>query len=84
MLLHCKSRAVGTRVYAELQEAVRGVRPLKKIKGFREKAVNPILNQKPYEEHELLWNQAQSDTQKYGVALPENVSDFGTRNLSIA
>ena len=46
-------------VYLELQEAVRGyLEAVQKIKGFREKAVMPILNQEPDEEYEALWNQA--------------------------
>lgn len=70
-------------VYLELQEAVRGyIEAAQKIKGFREKAVNPILNQEPDKEYELLWNQAQSTTQKPTMALPKNVFDFGTRNLA--
>ena len=72
-------------VYLELQEAVRGyLEAAQKIKGFRERAVTPVLNQEPDEEYEALWNQAQSLTQKPGVALAANVFDFGTRNLAIA
>ena len=72
-------------VYLELQEAVKGyLEAAQKITGFRERAVNPILNQKPDEEYESLWNQVQSDTQKQSVALPANVFDFGTRNLAVA
>ena len=70
-------------VYLELQEAVRGyIEAAQKIKGFREKAVNPILNQEPDEEFEVLWNQAQLATQQPTTLLPENVFNFGTRNLA--
>jgi len=72
-------------VYLELQEAVRGyIEAAQKIAGFREKAITPVLNQKPDKEYETLWNQVQSATQKPGVALPANVFDFGTRNLAVA
>lgn len=72
-------------VYMELQEAVRGyIEAAQKIRGFREKAINPILNQKPDEEYEKLWNEAQSATGKTAAQLPKNVFDFGTRNLVAA
>lgn len=71
-------------VYLELQEAVRGyIEATQKIKGFREKSVNPILNQKPDEQYESLWSRVQSATQEQGVALPANVFDFGMRNLAV-
>lgn len=71
-------------VYLELQEAVKGyLEAAQKIKGFREKTVTPILNQKPDEEYEALWNQVQSTAQKPAMALPKNVFGFGTRNLAI-
>lgn len=70
-------------VYFELQEAVKGyIEAAQKIKGFRKKAVNPILNQEPEAEYEHLWNQAQSTTRGPAMALPKNVFDFGTRNLA--
>src|SRR3989338_4956564 len=72
-------------VYLELQEAVRGyVEAAQKVKGFREKAVTPVLNQKPDEEYESLWNQAQLGTENKEATLPSNVFDFGTRNLAVA
>ena len=72
-------------VFLELQEAVRGyIEAAQKIKGFREKAILPFLNQESDEEYESLWDHVQSATQKRGVALPANVFDFGTRNLAIA
>lgn len=72
-------------VYLELQEAVKGyIEAAQKLKGFREKAINPILNQKPDEEYEIIWNQAQSATKKPSAALPRNVFDFGVRNLAVA
>ena len=48
-------------VYLEMQEAVKGyIEAADKIKGFRDKAVNPILNQKSDEEYECdyssVWN----------------------------
>ena len=71
-------------VYLELQEALRGyIEAAQKIKGFREKAVSPILNQEPDEEYESLWNRAQATTREPATALPENVFDFGTRNLAV-
>ena len=70
-------------VYLELQEAVKGyIEAAQKIKGFREKTINPILNQKPDEEYEKLWNQAQSATKAPATQLPTNVFNFGTRNLA--
>lgn len=70
-------------VYLELQDAVRGyIEAAQKIKGFREKAINPMLNQKSEASYEALWNEAQSTTQKPNHLLPENVFDFGTRNLA--
>ena len=70
-------------VYLELQEAVKGyLEAAQKIKGFREKAINPVLNQRAGEEYELLWDQVQSATKKSAAALPANVFDFGTRNLA--
>lgn len=70
-------------VYLELQEAVRGyIEAARKIKGFREKAINPILNQKPDEEYEKLWNQSQSAIKEPATQLPMNVFNFGTRNLA--
>lgn len=73
-------------VFLELQEAVAGyIESAQKLKnGFREKAINPILNQEPDEEYEMIWNKAQATTQKPASALPKNVFDFGTRNLAIA
>ena len=72
-------------VYLELQEAVRGyIEAAQKIKGFREKAVSPILNQKSDEEYESLWNRIQSATQKQNAALPAHVFNFGMRNLAVA
>lgn len=71
-------------VYLELQEAVRGyLEAAQKIKGFRDKAVNSVLNQKPDKEYESLWNQT-SAAQQRSAALPKNVFDFGTRNLAVA
>ena len=72
-------------VYLELQEAVKGyLEAAQKIKGFREKAITPILNQESDEEYENLWSKAQSSTQKPGMSLPANVFNFGTRNLATA
>lgn len=72
-------------VYLELQDAVRGyIEAAQKITGFREGAINPMLNQKAEEAYEVLWNQAQSTTRKSSFALPSNVFDFGTRNLAAA
>jgi hypothetical protein len=72
-------------VYVEMQEAVRGyIEAAQKIKGFREKAINPMLNQESDEEYETLWNQAQTSMKKSESALPKNVFDFGTRNLAVA
>ncbi len=69
-------------VYLEMQEAVRGyIEAAGKNKGFRNKAVNPILNQKSDEQYESLWERAQLAMQEKGIELPENVFDFGTRNL---
>ena len=71
-------------VYIELQEAVRGyIEAAQKIKGFREKAVNPMLNQESDEAYEILWNRAQEATRESVTALPKNVFDFGTRNLAV-
>lgn len=71
-------------VYVELQEAVRGyIESAQKIKGFREKAVNPMLNQKSDEIYEMLWKQAESATRQPASVLPKNVFDFGTRNLAV-
>jgi len=48
-------------VYLEMQEAVRGyLEAARKIRGCREKTVNPILNQKPDEEYESLWDRLYS------------------------
>ena len=70
-------------VYLELQDAVRGyIEAAQKIKGFREKAFAPMLNQKSEEAYEELWSKAQSSTRTSGVTLPANVFDFGTRNLA--
>lgn len=70
-------------VYLEMQEAVRGyIEAAHKIKGFRDKAVHPILNQKSDEEYESLWKQAQSAAQGKETGLPDNVFNFGTRNLA--
>ncbi len=72
-------------VYLELEEAVRGyIEAAQKITGFREKAINPVLNQEPDAESESLWNQAQSTTREPATPLPENVFNFGTRNLVTA
>jgi len=72
-------------VYLELQEAVKGyIEAAQKIKGFREKAVNPILNQKSEEEYELLWSRARLGAEKRKEAIPSNVFDFGVRNLAHA
>lgn len=71
-------------VYLELQEAVRGyIEAAQKIKGFREKSINPMLNQSSDEAYELLWNQAQLATRNPASMLPKNVFDFGTRNLAV-
>ncbi len=71
-------------VYLELQEAVRGyIEAAQKIKGFREKAIHPMLNQKSDEAYEMLWNQAQSSTKQPASELPKNVFNFGTRNLAV-
>ena len=70
-------------VYIELQEAVRGyIEAAQKIKGFREKTINPMLNQESEGEYELLWNRVQAATQKQGVALPLGVFNFGRRNMA--
>ncbi len=72
-------------VYLELQEAVRGyIEAAQKITGFREKAINPILNQESEEEYESLWNEARRTTQMPTPSLPRNVFDFGMRNLALA
>lgn len=71
-------------VLFELQEAVKGyLEAAQKIKGFREKAVNPMLNQKSDDAYEELWDLAQLAGQKPVAALPKNVFDFGTRNLAV-
>jgi hypothetical protein len=71
-------------VHLEMQEAVRGyIEAAQKIKGFRDKAVNPMLNQKSEEEYETLWNKAQSTTRESKSPLPSNVFDFGVRNLAL-
>ncbi len=71
-------------VYLELQEAVRGyLEAVQKVKGFREKAIIPALNQTSDEEYETLWNEAQSATQESNHSLPKNVFNFGTRNLAV-
>ena len=70
-------------VYLELQDAVRGyIEAAQKIKGFREKAITPLLNQKAEEAYEELWSKAQSSTKTAGISLPAGVFDFGTRNLA--
>lgn len=72
-------------VYFELQEAVKGyLEAAQKIKGFREKAINPMLNQKSEDAYEALWNQIQSAAQQPTPSLPKNVFNFGTRNLAVA
>ena len=72
-------------VYLELQEAARGyIEAANKVTGFREKSINPILNQTSEEEYELLWNKAQLVGKEDGVPLPSNIFDFGTRNLAFA
>ena len=71
-------------VYAELQEAVRGyIEAAQKIKGFRDKSINPILNQESEEEYESLWNEAQSTFRQPEPELPRNVFNFGTGNLAL-
>ncbi|PIR87545.1 MAG: hypothetical protein COU10_04015 [Candidatus Harrisonbacteria bacterium CG10_big_fil_rev_8_21_14_0_10_45_28] len=66
-------------VYLEMQEAVKGyIEAAQKIKGFRDQAISPMLNQKSEEEYERLWDSAQ----KTKTPLPKNVFDFGTRNLA--
>lgn len=70
-------------VYLELQDAVRGyIEAARKITGFREGAVSPILNQKTDETYEVLWNKVQSTTRKSDASLPMSIFDFGTRNLA--
>ncbi|OHA76870.1 MAG: hypothetical protein A3G10_01500 [Candidatus Wildermuthbacteria bacterium RIFCSPLOWO2_12_FULL_49_9] len=72
-------------VYLELQDAVRGyIEAAQKITGFRENAIDPILNQKADRTYEVLWDRIQSVVQKPSLALPANVFDFGTRNLAVA
>ena len=68
----------------EMQEAVRGyIEASLKFKGFREAALVPMLNQKPEDEYESLWDKAQASTQETKGVLPSNVFDFGTRNLAL-
>ena len=70
-------------VYLELQDAVRGyIEAAQKIKGFREKVITPILNQKADEVYEELWGNVQATSRTRGASLPANVFDFGTRNLA--
>lgn len=69
-------------VYLELQEAAKGyIEAAQKLKGFRPQVVNPVLNQEPDEEYERLWSKAQNARQSQRP-FPENVFDFGTRNLA--
>ena len=70
-------------VYLELQEAVRGyIEAAQKIKGFRDKAVNPMLNQTADEEYESLWEQARATIQEPVSALPVNVYNWGISSLA--
>lgn len=69
-------------VYLEMQEAAKGyIEATQKLRGFRPQVVNPVLNQKPDEEYELLWNEARDSGQERDT-FPENVFDFGIRNLA--
>jgi len=70
--------------YLEMHEAVKGyIEAAQKIKGFRDQAINPMLNQKSDKEYERLWNKAESSTKKSKNELPKNVFNFGTRNLAV-
>lgn len=70
-------------VYLEMQEAAKGyIEAAQKLHGFRPQVVNPVLNQEPDEEYERLWNEAQGAQQKQN-SFPENVFDFGARNLAV-
>lgn len=69
-------------VFFEMQEAARGyIEATQKLKGFRPQVVNPVFNQKPDEEYERLWNEARN-SEESRHSLPENVFDFGVRNLA--
>lgn len=69
-------------VYLEMQEAAKGyIEAAQKLRGFRPQAINPVLNQKPDEEYEQLWNEARNFKQARD-AFPKNVFDFGIRNLA--
>lgn len=69
-------------VYLEMQEAAKGyIEAAQKLHGFRPRVVNPVLNQKPDQEYERLWNEAR-DFRQERDAFPENVFDFGIRNLA--
>ncbi|OHA09238.1 MAG: hypothetical protein A3B37_03435 [Candidatus Sungbacteria bacterium RIFCSPLOWO2_01_FULL_59_16] len=69
-------------VYLEMQEAAKGyIEATQKLRGFRPQVVNPVLNQEPDKEYEHLWSKAQNAQQRQD-AFPENVFDFGTRNLA--
>ena len=69
-------------VYIEMQEAAKGyIEATQKLRRFRPQVVNPILNQEPEEEYEQLWNAARNSQQESDT-FPENVFDFGIRNLA--
>jgi len=61
-------------VEIELNEAVIGyLESVKKIKGFRDGQINPILNQMTEQEYENLWTSATSKDQR---AVPSPLSDI--------
>ena len=69
-------------VFFEMQEAAKGyIEAAQKLKGFRSQMVNPVLNQKPDKKYEQLWNKARSFKESRH-SFPENVFDFGVRNLA--
>ncbi len=69
-------------VYLEMQEAAKGyIEAAQKLKGFRPQVIEPVLNQMSDGEYGRLWDEAQNAQQSLRP-FPENVFDFGTRNLA--
>ena len=68
-------------VYLEMQEAAKGyIEATQKLRGFRSRVVNPVLNQKSEEEYERLWNKARSFRQERDT-FPANVFEIGRAHV---